>query len=34
MTMFEATEKVNDRVRDVKDWEEIKGATTENSFKD
>lgn len=34
MTMFEATEKVNERVRKVKDWEEIKGATTENSFKD
>lgn len=32
MDMFEATEKVNKRVRKVKDWEEIKGATTENSF--
>jgi UDPglucose 6-dehydrogenase len=34
MTLFEATEKVNERVRKVKNWENIKGATTENNFGD
>ena len=32
MEMFEAAEKVNLRVRLDKDWEKIKGATSENNY--
>jgi len=30
--MFEATDKVNERVRTVKDWLEIKGATNNSCY--
>lgn len=30
--MFEATDKVNERVREVKDWLEIKGATNNKCY--
>lgn len=33
MTMFNATKDVNDRVRDVKDWENIVGATSDNNYR-
>jgi len=32
MTMFKASEEVNMRVRNVNDWEHIKGATTKNNY--
>lgn len=32
LNMCEAAEKVNGRVREVKDWLDIKGATTENNY--
>jgi len=32
MDMFEAANKVNERVREKKDWLEIKGATSENNY--
>ena len=33
MDMLEAANKVNDRVREKKDWLEIKGATTDNNYR-
>ena len=32
--MCEAADKVNERVRAHKDWLDIKGATSENNFKE
>lgn len=32
MNMLDAANQVNDRVREKKDWLEIKGATTENNY--
>jgi hypothetical protein len=32
MNMLEAADQVNERVREKKDWLEIKGATTENNY--
>lgn len=33
MTMFDATNEVNDRVREYRDWENIVGATSKNNYK-
>lgn len=33
MTIFKAADKVNERVREKKDWLDIKGATTQNNYK-
>jgi hypothetical protein len=32
MNMFGAADQVNERVREKKDWLEIKGATTDNNY--
>ena len=32
MNMLDAADQVNERVREKKDWLEIKGATTENNY--
>lgn len=32
MSMFTATQTVNERVREYKDWENIVGATSENNY--
>jgi len=33
LDMCKAAEKVNNRVREKKDWEDIKGATSKNDYK-